>query len=328
LIPARTSGPTTIGDIEWPRDSTPQKNPIQQPPHGIQHRYACLALVEFSNGEWKILGDCRGKYVPLTTPSLAYVSGDGQEAMPFLADAAKRPRIPRPLVIAAFNSHWCNGVKLQIKCIGAAGQLAQRPPGDETGPSDPPGNATGLEFDTVSVDLNELAHSDPEWWTLGKMMTYRAQTEPFAHIDEDVFLWQRLPRELEQAPVFAKNAEYFSCAAWWYQPEALESVVKEHRGWLPDEWIWYRSSGQAQRGECCGIVGGSRVDFVRYWADLGIRMIEHPRNRDGWYLLAVCVEYHRNRPGSPYNNIAIQSLLDSESNPSIPPAPLETDSPI
>jgi hypothetical protein len=104
LIPARTSGPTTIGDIEWPRDSTPQKNPIQQPTHGIQHRYACLALMEFSNGEWKILGDCRGKYVPLTTPRLAYVSGDGHEAMPFLADATKRPRIPRPLVIAAFKA--------------------------------------------------------------------------------------------------------------------------------------------------------------------------------------------------------------------------------
>jgi Family of unknown function (DUF6734) len=58
----------------------------------------------------------------------------------------------------------------------------------------------GLEFDTVSVDLNELAHSDPEWWTLGKMMTYRAQAEPFVHIDEDVFLWQRLPRELDVPP--------------------------------------------------------------------------------------------------------------------------------
>jgi Family of unknown function (DUF6734) len=79
-------------------------------------------------------------------------------------------------------------------------QACQRPPGDETGPSDPPGNATGLEFDTVSVDLNELAHSDPEWWTLGKMMTYRAQAEPFVHIDEDVFLWQRLPRELDVPP--------------------------------------------------------------------------------------------------------------------------------
>jgi Family of unknown function (DUF6519) len=79
LIPARTSGPTTIGDIEWPRDSTPQKNPIQQPPHGIQHRYACLALVEFSNGEWKILGDCRSKFSPLAAPRLAYVSGAGRK---------------------------------------------------------------------------------------------------------------------------------------------------------------------------------------------------------------------------------------------------------
>jgi hypothetical protein len=188
----------------------------------------------------------------------------------------------------------------------------------------------GLEFDTVSVALNALAQSDPEWWTLGKMMTYRAQTEPFIHIDEDVFLWQRLPEQLEQAPVFAQNAEYFSCPAWWYQPEALESVVQQHCGWLPDEWVWYRSSGQAQRGECCGIVGGSRVDFVRYWADLGIRMIEHPRNRYGWsrltnklahmllieqYLLAVCIEYHRKRPDSPYSDIEIQYLFDSESNP-------------
>jgi hypothetical protein len=159
LIPARTSGPTTIGDIEWPRDSTPQKNPIQQPPHGIQHRYACLALVEFSNGEWKILGDCRGKYVPLAAPRLAYVSGDGQETMPFLADSAKKPRLPKPLIVGAFNSHWCNGVKLQIKCKGAAGRLAQRSLGDEIGPSDPPVNAT----DTFELAApNGLVAVD--WW--------------------------------------------------------------------------------------------------------------------------------------------------------------------
>ena len=92
LIPARTSGPTTIGDIEWPRDATPQKNPIAQLPLGIRHHLARLALVEFNNGEWKILSDCRPKFASLTEQiALFLLGGDGQEAMP-------HPTLPTTLV--------------------------------------------------------------------------------------------------------------------------------------------------------------------------------------------------------------------------------------
>jgi len=46
----------------------------------------------------------------------------------------------------------------------------------------------GLRFTTVMTTLTALDDADPEWWVLGKLWAYRAQTEPFVHLDNDVFL--------------------------------------------------------------------------------------------------------------------------------------------
>jgi hypothetical protein len=43
----------------------------------------------------------------------------------------------------------------------------------------------GLDFAHVSTELNALSKSDPQWWVLGKLWTYRSQIEPFVHIDND-----------------------------------------------------------------------------------------------------------------------------------------------
>jgi len=65
----------------------------------------------------------------------------------------------------------------------------------------------GLEFDRVSTSLNALDAHDPGWWALGKLYTYRAQREPFVHLDNDVFLWRPLPERLASAPLLAQNPE-------------------------------------------------------------------------------------------------------------------------
>src|SRR5512144_869064 len=54
----------------------------------------------------------------------------------------------------------------------------------------------GLDFDAVHTTLNALSATDPEWWALGKLYAYRSQSEAFVHVDNDVFLWKRLPTEL------------------------------------------------------------------------------------------------------------------------------------
>lgn len=184
----------------------------------------------------------------------------------------------------------------------------------------------GLEFTQVSTELDALENHDPQWWALGKVYTYRAQTEPFIHIDSDVFLWKPLPLRMNSAPLLAQNPDNFIVGSSWYKPEGMETAISSVNGWLPKEWKWQRSLSSFQKAVCCGIFGGNAVDFIRYYADLAIQLVEHPSNQQAWclltpdternvlfeqYLLGSCVEYHRHQPNSPYKNIDIQYLFSS-----------------
>jgi hypothetical protein len=187
----------------------------------------------------------------------------------------------------------------------------------------------GLGFDHVSTELNSLSDQDPGLWMLGKLYAYRLQEEPFIHMDTDVFIWKRLPERIEAAPVFAQAPEQFVVGASHYRPDEVQRIMAHQpNGWIPKEWAWCLSFGSPQPAACCGILGGNRADFIRYYADLAIRMIEDPCNRAGWslltksgdlnvvvlleqYHLAACVAYHRNRPKSPFREIEIQYLFDS-----------------
>jgi hypothetical protein len=184
----------------------------------------------------------------------------------------------------------------------------------------------GLPFTHVSTALTALDHADTGWWVLGKLMTYRAQREPFVHIDNDVFLWQRLPQALEEAPVFAQNPETFPFTGEsWYRPVRLDEAIRNAGGWAPREWHW-SIAGERNDAACCGIMGGRNVDFIAYYADLAIQMIEHPHNQPAWarlgdvvsdnilveqYLLVSCLDFHRHRPGSAYADIDIRYLFAS-----------------
>ena len=184
----------------------------------------------------------------------------------------------------------------------------------------------GLPFTTVTTTLTALDDTDPEWWVLGKLWAYRAQTEPFVHLDSDVFLWKRLPEALEAAPVCAQNPESFprddaSC----YRPATYDRAIHSFGGWAPEEWRW-STSRRSTKAVCCGVLGGAAVDFLAYYADLAIQMIQHPRNRAAWtslgsrigdnilfeqYLLAACLEFHGRRPGSPFSDVHAAYLFPS-----------------
>lgn len=184
----------------------------------------------------------------------------------------------------------------------------------------------GLAFDEVHTTLDGIANADPGWWALGKLYTYREQSDPFVHIDSDVYLFRALPSELESAPVFAQNAEHFVPGQSFYQPEAVEYALSgASNGWLPPEWLWYRRSGADSRGECCGVLGGTRVDFIRHYASQAIRLIEDPGNRQALealpdklvhtclleqYLLSACIEYWRAH-GAPFEDVSIRYLFSS-----------------
>lgn len=187
----------------------------------------------------------------------------------------------------------------------------------------------GLDFLHVSRELNILDEHDPEWPSLGKLFVYRLQTAPFVHIDSDVFLWKPLPPEVASAPVFAQNPEFFSVGySDCYLPDKFEAVVKgDGTSWLPEEWKWYKHTlGNIQKAVGCGILGGNYIDFINYYADTAIKLIDNSINKNcidnlknkrthmmliEQYLLSACIEYHKNHIKSPYRDVYIQYLFDS-----------------
>ncbi len=183
----------------------------------------------------------------------------------------------------------------------------------------------GLPFTRVSTELNALAQHDSEWWALGKIYAYWMQTEPFVHVDNDVFLWKRLPTRLERADVFAQSPEPLT-AAPYYQPEQLEQVLSHVQdAWLPDEWRWYQRTHN-RLGYCCGIFGGNCVDFINRFATAALKIAEDPANQLALqslpnkhmhvvlieqYLLSAFVKYHTARSGSPFGGISFECVFNS-----------------
>jgi hypothetical protein len=184
----------------------------------------------------------------------------------------------------------------------------------------------GLSFGEVSTDLEALRDADVGWWALGKLYAYSMQDRPFVHIDTDVFLWKPLPPSIANAPVFAQCPEEH---AWneWCGPEGIEAAFARQQLALPVEWEWLRSQSHAGfREENCGILGGNHVDFIRYYARLGLDLAMNPAHLAAWaelpeksgynmmleqFLLAACLDYHRFHPESPYRGIRIKYLFPS-----------------
>jgi hypothetical protein len=185
----------------------------------------------------------------------------------------------------------------------------------------------GLEFERISTALNALDNCNADWWAFGKIYTYRLQSEPFVHIDNDAFLWNSLPATLISADVFAQSPDYFTYRySLGYQPEKFEFAIHRVKGWIPEELDNYIPVGGIHKAACCGIFGGNHIDFIQYYADLSIRLMEHQRNQAAWllmddtsfmclifeqYLLEVCVNYHKNKEGSPFQGLCLKYLFES-----------------
>jgi len=181
----------------------------------------------------------------------------------------------------------------------------------------------GLPFTEVSTELERLKDADPEWWTLGKLMAYSMQDRPFVHLDTDVFLWKPLPAELAGAAVFAQCPEFFP--RHYRRSCDMENSFSESNAPLPVEWQWAVSRDDAYiREENCGILGGARTDFIRYYAQTAVDLILRPEYARAWsrcsaksnhaleqFFLAACADFHRHHPDSPWRGVRVRYLFRS-----------------
>ena len=97
----------------------------------------------------------------------------------------------------------------------------------------------------------------PHHWALAKIKTYSMQTEPFIHVDGDVYLPQPLPKEIENAPLVAQNEE--ECTD--YYRRMVEQIVVSHEILLYD-WLDEQINATNMPSYNMGIFGGSDLEFI------------------------------------------------------------------
>jgi hypothetical protein len=187
----------------------------------------------------------------------------------------------------------------------------------------------GLTFTHVLTDLERLRRVDPQWWTLGKLVAYGLQDGPFVHIDSDVFLWKPLPSRVADSPVFTQCLGYLPSDRH-AGPRAIEWAFNATQIDLPREWRWTRSKDEGRFGlHNAGILGGTSVDFLRYYAQTAVDLVMRPEHSAAWmrsvdkiatawasviveeFTLYALVEFHRTHPSSPHRRVSIEHLFPS-----------------
>ncbi|NNC87797.1 MAG: hypothetical protein HKN82_04965 [Akkermansiaceae bacterium] len=134
----------------------------------------------------------------------------------------------------------------------------------------------GIKFDAVHTSLDRLADIHPKLWCYGKMEAYRLQTEPFMHLDFDVFIKRPLPLRR----LFADKALVFQ--GWEPAPTVSGNYARAIRACevldcpAPPPW---KHRGRAV---VAGVVAGLELDYVQRWCDLAADWVENPRNRAFW----------------------------------------------
>lgn len=185
----------------------------------------------------------------------------------------------------------------------------------------------GLSFTHVSTELDSIDNADPGWWALGKLVAYSLQDRPFVHLDTDVFLWKPLPAGLISAAVFTQCPEEHSGLDDQCKMRTAEDAFAQRGLLLPAEWEWARSRSLDRYYEAnTGIMGGTRPDFIRYFANLALNLVLNPIYTGAWdsiddkfgynmlieqFLIMACTDFHRSHPESPFRGINMRYLFSS-----------------
>lgn len=156
------------------------------------------------------------------------------------------------------ESHWCSWI--------LSFMLAKNHFEDFCLVTDPIGkkilvDSIGLPYNDVRVEINIWDEYDAKLWVLGKLMAYRSMgDDSFIHLDGDVFLWKKPPKELLENRVFCQSPEEveedeIEGKGWGYYPKKFASKIltPPHKDW---------GSPSIKKVGCVGIVGGNKAGHI------------------------------------------------------------------
>lgn len=126
-----------------------------------------------------------------------------------------------------------------------------------------------LPYDNVVLSFEgwELPHK--ELWALSKIYTYSLQTEPFIHIDGDIYLFKPMPAEFETAHLIAQNIEEFT--DYYY---SVMKPINRKFTYLPKYVMGDFSKQESLHAVNAGILGGNDISFFKKYTTEATKYVE------------------------------------------------------
>lgn len=126
-----------------------------------------------------------------------------------------------------------------------------------------------LPYKSVRVVLDVLNKYPEQLWAVGKLFAYGLQNEPFIHVDNDVFIWEKFSSDIEDAPLVAQHVDDVED----HYHEALAHVKKngiELPYLLTDDLKKYKRFNASN----AGIIGGNHTAFFQEFTKEAFHFID------------------------------------------------------
>lgn len=176
-----------------------------------------------------------------------------------------------------------------------------------------------LPFDEVKLSLDGIDHST-DIWSVSKAYSVLEMSEPFVHIDSDVYIWKPLSTTFLNSEVLVQDGEgkidrdqytLYLGLEWDYQRylNGMNKYFNNSNLKDRDVYAWN-----------CGIIGGTDVKFLHKWAKEMIEVsnlydtIIKKQNYRNSYLV-VWVEQTLLLLMAEYHNVEVVPILNYREEP-------------
>jgi hypothetical protein len=146
-----------------------------------------------------------------------------------------------------------------------------------------------LPITSYSDKLNEMKSVSRFFWAYGKLLAYCEQTTPFVHIDNDVLLWEPLPKRILSAKLCFQSHEPFDKPGYIYYNLLKECWAKAPV--RPQDIVDNEVTDFAYN---CGIAGGHNLDIFQEHRKLSAEYIFAEKNQKFFFQKFGNMLIHQN----------------------------------
>ncbi len=115
----------------------------------------------------------------------------------------------------------------------------------------------------------------PQHWAYAKIKTYSMQTEPFLHVDGDIYISRPFEEDVLEAGLVVQNEEIGTA----YYRNMLDAILRIPGVWLPD-YVRSVLGDELLPSYNMGVFGGSDLRFIHDYCDEAKRFLEKNRLND------------------------------------------------